>query len=247
MKKEKNIKEEKVIDDPSSKHLKQKQNSQLKWAILIMIISLVMVMIIPQIYNYFFKKFDYNSIEFEKTYMGKIVFYSASIPLVNNQGQIYSNYLAKFREDPRTLNYIKINLSEENTVNFIKTKPVYVSMDDNLPKCPDNLIAVVDLAAFLNGFGGFNVKGALNNKTAANETKVAYVNCENSPNNTVIRIRTANETTITQVGPNCYELKYKECEINKVTEKFSLVILDRYMDYFELKEKSWKDFFKLKE
>jgi len=240
------LKEEPVIDEEISKNLKNKQNKQLKWAVIIMILGLVIIIAIPLIYNNFFKEFNYNSIKFQKTIMGKIIFYSTSVPLVNNEGKIYSEYLVNFREEPKKLNYIKINLSEDETINFVKAKPVYISLDDNLPICPDNLIAVVNLAAFLTSFGGLDVNGALNNKTAANETHVAYANCENSPNNTVIRIKTANETIITKVGPNCYELKYKECEINKVTEKFSLIIIDRYMDYFELKKSSWLDIFKFK-
>ena len=248
MKKDNNTdeKEKDTADKNSSKQLREKQNKQLKWAIILMIFGLVIVIAIPLCYNNFFKQFSHDSIIFDKTKVGSIPFYSTGVPLVNNEGKIYSEYLAKFREDPRTLDYIKVNLSEEETVNFVKTKPVYISLEDNLPQCPDNLIAVVDLAAFLTGFGGLDVNGAIDNKTTANETHVAYVNCKNTPNNTVIMVKTGNETTINKTGPNCYELKYKECEINKVTEKFSLIILDRYMDYFELKKSSWLDFFKSK-
>jgi len=244
-KNKKTDKKEKDIENKgSSKQIREKENRQLKWAIIIMILGLMIIVIIPLGYNTFSKQFNHNSIVFQKTNVGNIRFYSTSVPLVNSEGKIYSEYLASFREDPRTLDYINVSLTNESTINFIKTKPVYISLEDNLPQCPDNLIAVVDLAAFLTGFGGFEVKGAINNKTTADETKVAYVNCENSPNNTVIRIKTANETTISKIGPNCYELTYKGCEINKVTEKFALIIVNGYMNYFELKKSSWLDFFK---
>jgi len=244
MKKEKKVDEKKKnSEQKDSKSLNAKQNKQLKWAVILMVLGLAIVICIPLIYNNFIKQFDYNSMKFQKTNVGSIRFYSTEIPLVNSQKQIYSTYLANFREDPRKLDYIKVDLNEANEITFVKEKPVYISLDDNLPKCPDNLIAVVDLASVLTEFGGFNINGALNNKTAANETHVAYVNCENSPNNTVIMIKYANETSITKVSENCYELECKECEINKVTEKFSLTILDRYMEFFEFKKTAWWDIF----
>ena len=39
-------------------------------------------------------------------------------------------------------------------------------------------------------------------------------------------------TEIKKINRDCYELTYKDCEINQVSEKFILLVLERYMSYF---------------
>ena len=111
-----------------------------------------------------------------------------------------------------------------------------------MKKCEDNSLALINFAGFLRDFAGLKIKSAVSDENASAELKIPYVNCKRNPLNTVINIRSGNETKIERTADNCYELTYKECEIIQVTEKFDILILKDYMKYFEEK-KSWFDWF----
>ena len=163
------------------------------------------------------------------------------VPIVEN-GKITREYPINFREDPRKLKDIKINITNSSAgrISFVKIKTVYISIG-NVPQCSDNLIAVVGLTAFLTDFGGLDVKGAMSNKTEAMLNNLTYLNCKTNLNNTVIEIVPGLKNSITRTSENCYELEVRNCEINRVTERMSLLILEDYMGYFEIKNPSFLD------
>ena len=201
-------------------------------AVILMVSVLLIILIVPFVVKNFINKFEHNGIEFQKTKLGEIIFYSTRIPLSNIQGQAIGTYSINFREDPRELEFIEV-IIPDNVIDFAKGKTVYISLEADVPICEDNLIAVAGLTDFLKSFGALSVKGAMSNASYANETGFPYVTCKNHPENTVILIKNGEETIIKKTGDNCYELMYKDCEINKVTEKFGLIILKKYMKYFE--------------
>jgi hypothetical protein len=178
-------------------------------------------------------KFRFIKLDFQKTITGKITFFSTNIPLTDNTGKISSVYSFNFREDPRKLNDIIIDIPNQ-TIKFSKNNINYISIDPNAPICEDNIISVVTLTEFIRGFGGLNVKGALSNKTLENNS-FPIITCKNSSTDNVILIQPGDKNIIRQESQNCYIIEYKECDINKVVEKFILVILEKYMSYFREK------------
>lgn len=229
-------KENKVLD----KNIKKKQNMQIIWVILLMGILILASVASPIIYNNYFNKFEYAGLDFQKTKLGKIIFYSAKIPLVKSyttssvirEEDITGSYPINFRNDPRGLENIRVNISSED-MKFIKTNVVYISLDPEMKKCEDNALALMNFAGFLGGFGGMKIKSAISDKNASRELNITYAKCSTHPTNTVIQISSGNETTIYKKGENCYQLLYKDCEILQLTEKFQIAVLEGYMKYFQ--------------
>jgi len=219
--------------------VKEKQNKQVKIILIIIILILGSVIIVPFLIKYF-NSFDYIGLKFEKTKIGKIKFFSTKIPLTKkvpskdsfvSLKDVTDYYDIKFRNDPRELEKIFTNVSEEG-IKFIKNNPVYISIYYDVPICEDNLISVVGLTDFLERFGGLYVKGAINGKENSSDNLI--IDCKNSTFNTVIIVKNNSETSINQKSKNCYELNYRDCEILKATEKFEIMIIKKYMEYFKI-------------
>jgi hypothetical protein len=212
---------------------KKKQNRQ------ILIIIIVLGIIIISIALIFFIKesdsnFEYINLEFQKTNTGGVIFYESNIPLADSQGNIVGGYPLRLREDPRKLRDINVDINNSEIV-FLKKKVTYISLRADGPICENNIVSVVSLTDFLYNFADLDIKGALDGEEEASAANLSYVTCENHPNNTVILVKYGNETSIKKTGDNCYELEYKDCEINRVTEKFILTNLESYMKYFQRK------------
>jgi hypothetical protein len=228
------IEEKKEIETKiENKELKTKQNKQIMWAIILMSSIILIIILVPYIKTNYLNKFTYINLDFQKTKLGEIIFYSARIPITNQQGQIAGDFPINLRNDPRKLEYINGSIPN-NTFTFNKNLPVYITLNPDMRICEDNTIAVVGLTGFLKDFGNLNIKAAMTDKDYANASRFPYVTCENSPNNTVIKIDGGNETMVTKTSDNCYEITFKECEILQVTEKFQLIILKNYMGYFKV-------------
>jgi hypothetical protein len=221
---------EKTDEKPLEKKGKEKQNKQLKWAIFLMIAVLLMVIIVPWITNTFFNKFNYAGLEFQKTKLGKIVFYSTKIPIVQNE-QIVGSYAINLRSDPRKIN-VETNVSGQD-IKFVKKNLAFISLNPNMQRCEDNSLALINFAGFLRDFAGLSIKSAVSDINFSEESKIVYADCNANPENTVIKIDNGNKTEIKKISDNCYELTFKNCEIMQVTEKFNLIILEEYMKYFE--------------
>jgi hypothetical protein len=170
-------------------------------------------------------KFTYQGIGFERHYVGQIELYTAQVPLKDSLGQITGYMAIDFRNDPRELRGISVDTP--GGIGFVKDKLTYVSYGD-LKQCGNNTLAAANLGIFLSD-AGIDKKGALDNESYANNTYIPYVNCQTHPDNTVILVKSGNETRIEQTAKNCYELISKDCEIIRATEKFELAVLDQYL------------------
>ena len=245
--------EEEKAEETLKEDAKKKQNKQVIIAVSLMIAVIAIIIITPFIYGHFFTKFRYINLDFQKTRLGEITFYSTRVPIVNtapvtgnliSRENLIGDYAINFRNDPRKLEYIKVNTTFNNSdqVGFIKVNTVYIALDPEMEKCDDNSLALINLAGFLRDFVGLKVKSAVSDENASVELKIPYASCKRNEWNTVINIKSGNETKIEKTGINCYILTYKDCEITQVTEKFDFLILDGYMKYFE-ERKSWFDWF----
>lgn len=233
-------------DIKKESELKEKQNKQVMWAVILILSVIVIVLATPHVVNNYFNKFDYHGLEFQKTRLGKINFYSTRIPIIvdsNNvpagtglavegiesEKKLIGTYALNLREDPRNSDNIKVDL-DVNNITFIKQKTVYASFNSSDPPCQHNVISAAEIARFLIDFGGLKAEGAVVNEDYAELNKIPYVTCESNPDNTVILIKDGNETKISKLKKNCYEIMYKDCEILPVSEKFILSILEGYIN-----------------
>jgi len=223
------------LDLKSSENLGKKQNSQIKWSIFLMISLIVIILVVPAVVKYYFNNFEYIGIEFQKTKLGDLVFYSTKFPVIGIQGNVIGSYSMNFRTDPRDLEYIPVDV-EDDKIKFVQIAgggytPVYISLDPSMEVCEDSVIAMVNLAEFLKD-SSLEVRSAVTDKAYAEERDENYMTCETSKSDTVILIKDGEETSITEVGPNCYQMIFKDCEILQVSEKFMLIILEEYADKF---------------
>ena len=225
------------------RELNKKQNRQIMWAIILMVSLILIIILVPLIVKNFFNKFVYINLDWQKTKLGDIMFYSTRVPIASAQGTITGSYSMNFRNDPRKLDNISIYVFQD-WIEFEKDKPAYITLYPEMEACEDNSIALINLVGFLRDFAGLNVKSAVGKLDYAKQNNLSYVTCKNTPNNTVIYINSGAKTEISKISPNCYEIIYNNCEIIPVTERFMLIILGKYMNYFTRDDKSFLDMFK---
>lgn len=220
------------------KEIHKKQNNMLKWVFFLMIGIIVLVILVPYVKMNYFDRFEYGGLEFQKTQLGELVFYSAKFPVVGLTGNVIGNYAVNLRNDPRDLEYINVNVSEDKIKFAIDDKEfgdVYISLYPFMETCEDTGIAMVTLAGYLRD-SGLEVKSAVTDKAYARNNNQTQKWC--SPFETVIVISDrgvftdGNETAITEIGKNCYEIKFKDCEVMQATERFMLIILEEYAGRF---------------
>lgn len=226
VKDKKKIKEE-GKDIQEKKDINHEKQTKIIFYVVIGIILLVVVLFIFRVSS---NNFKYNGIDFKKEYTGQIAFYTATIPIMDYYENVLGSQEVDFRNDPRTLKNIEVNVSY---IKFLNNAKAYVSIDKDIPSCEgDTAIALINLGRYLSNAlysSGITVKGAMNDSDYQNNENTPYVNCENSPGNTVILVKGANETKIEQIKADCYVLSFKDCEVLKITEKFELTMIEDYM------------------
>lgn len=219
------------------KETTKKQNSQVKWAILLMTAVIIIIFLVPFIVREM-NKFEYIGLEFQKTKLGDIIFYSTRFPVVDIQGAVTGDYSINFRSDPREHEeYILIDVPDRE-IKFMKNheggiNPVYLAIDPNMTICDDSAIAMMNLAGFLR-HSDLEVRSAVTNSAYAEENNYEFVSCIRNPANTVIKVRGGNQTAIYKTMKNCYEIVFSDCEIIPVAEKFVLLMLEEYMSHFRV-------------
>ena len=211
---------------------KKKQSRQVLWAVILMAALILIVLGTPYVIKNYFNHFVYNKLDFEKTQLGDIRFYSTRIPVVNENWEVTETFSMNFRNDPRDLEYIPHDF-KDNKIKFKRENVTYISFNPEMETCEDNGIALIAFSGFLRGLGQLNVSSAVTDYDFSKENKLSYKDCENSPDNTVIMIDSGEMTRIKRISSECYEIIYKDCELLQATEEFMLIILEDYMNYFD--------------
>jgi len=241
------VEEEKKEKSKKKKKLSKKdiQNRQIMWAIILMASIILIVIFVPFITKNYINEFVYLKLDFQKTKLGEIFFYSTKVPIADGQGKVVDDYTMNFRNNPKKLEKIEVSYLKNDVdyVYFRKDAIVYISLNPEMEVCEDNVIALLPFAGFLRDFAMQNVSSAVSDEDYANSTGILYVTCENSPDNTVIYVNSGDKTEIKKTAKNCYELTYADCEITKVTERFTLLVLEKYMSYFTKEDESWLNMF----
>jgi len=193
------------------------------------IVSIIVLAIILGVWIYMvysMANFTYMGVEFNKAREGKIDFYTAKVPALDNAGNVVSYAAVDFRSNPKTLGNIPVIF--DNPIGFVKSKKVYVSVPENLSNCNGySGVALVNFGRFLALFS-LDVKGAVDDKSYRNNTQTPYVNCNTHPDNTVILVKEGSETKIEQTANNCYEIIFTDCEALRAVERFELQMMSEY-------------------
>lgn len=222
-----------------SEEVEKLHESQLKWAVILMVGIILVLIVVPFVKINYFDKFDYHGLTFQKTKLGEIEFYSTKFPVVGTTGQVIGEYAVNLRSDPREIESIPVKATFDNIdFRFGKDKngkivydPTYISLDPEMPICEDSTLAILTLSGFLKD-SGLDVRSASMNKSYAEENNMTYKRC--SEDSTVIMITPGNENKITEIGEVCYEIRFKDCDILPVSERFVLQLLEQYGEAFQL-------------
>jgi hypothetical protein len=215
MEKEKEKKEENNLE-------KEQDGKQLYW-----VLSVMAGIIVLFTASYFFfqslNTFEYKGLTFTKEKFGNIplfkhhyVFYPSitGSAISGTKGAVQEVNIF-FRIDPR-----KNKVPVEGEIFFPVGKTAFISFEgQGLTKCEDASIAAANLASLLSQ-NGVTVKGALTNKTLAEENNIAFATCDSKPYNPVVLIKESNETRVVKTKENCYEVRISNCEVLDSVEKF---------------------------
>jgi len=223
----KGLEDESLFPEVNLKSLLNKIKLNKNLISLLVIIGIIILLIIAGlVYKEKSSKFTYNYIPFEKNYYGSILLYTARFNFVNNQGQVLRSMEIDFRNDPRKIKDVNVEVDSLKLVTDAKT---YVVDNDIRPGCEDAGLAFINLARFLSNVD-LDVKGAVSNSTKALETNVTLASCSKYPGNTVILVGNGEENLIKQTSENCYEITFKECDVLRTTEKFEVFVLGKILE-----------------
>ncbi len=144
-------------------------------------------------------EFNYHGVKFTIIHQGELTFYQTSFPVVYQGNQtVYNIYM---RKDPRKL--AKSVLAPDTPIPVITT---VLNMTEEFNCNGDQVIAIANLA---------NMYAALGKKIMRDENAT----CDPYGRYNYITIEHGNQTRIDQLGPGCYDIKIKDCEILEGTER----------------------------
>jgi hypothetical protein len=160
--------------------------------------------------SYFNNNFEYEGIPFNIIQEGEITFYRTYLPLSSN-GERVGEYNIYLRNDPRDLEGIPLEVEE-----IVFRSNMVINSSEGLACNGYGIIAVQNLV---------NMYGTLGVKTI----KDSNATCDAGGKYVLLNLQQSNETTmVKQIGPSCYEIYIKDCEVLEGTEKFLIESLKSY-------------------
>ncbi len=162
-------------------------------------------------------RFTYKNVDF---YVEKycdsgppcLTVYRTSLP-VNSEHKItgkavFADYNFYFRNDPRKLKDIPVNIDGK----FTLMRNLVANFTGSFNCDGDGIIAIANLV---------NVLEVLDVEAIKDET----AGCDPDGRYTFLQLQAGNETSIEQFGSSCYNLNINNCEILEVTEKYIVELL----------------------
>ena len=221
-----------------SKVTSKTQDKQFYYVIGAMV-GLIVLFLLAHSFFQSLKTFEYQGLEFSKEKFGDIPLYYyyyytnpsyATGNVIQNEPRMINLYL---RHDPRT-NEIPV----DGNLEFQRGKFIYITLNSTgLTECPYSTLALAGLSSFF-GQNGFEIKGGVPDEAEAKKDNLEYITCEQHPDNSVILIKSGDETKIKRDSKtvytavdgklagksteysNCYTITVANCEILQATEKF---------------------------
>lgn len=209
----------------NSEEKKNKSHDKQVYIFLGIVAAILIILVLITLSQQLDSKFEYRGLKFNKYMEGGVVFYTTSLPIVDQLGNEIDRAYFDFRNDPRTLKTVATQNME--SMWFAKNKTVFVSFAEGITPCEYNGVASSNLGMFLARVG-FEVKSGINNASSStNTTGFPYVNCETHSNNTVITIASGDKNEVSRIANFCYKIEFTNCEILKSTERFQLNLLEQ--------------------
>lgn len=186
-----------IVDGKTDPREKEKQNKILM-GVFATIIFLVAVLVVFFYVEGRMSHFVYKGVSFDTIKQNSLVFYKTGFPVIaNGQNATYNFYI---RNDPRNLERINF------TGDIVFRSDMVLNISNDLNCNGDGVIAVANLVNM--------------NIFRMNVFKNESMGCNPEGNYTFVNIRSANESSINEYSPGCYNLNVANCEILPVTEKF---------------------------
>ena len=174
----------------------KKYNKQITYAIALMLMVFLIMFLVPYVKHEYFDKFTYINLDFQKTQLGELRFYSTTVPVADKE-TIIGEYTMPFnRNDPRKLDYIEVNTPYEKVLFKKDNKTVFITLDPFMESCEDNGVALSNLAGFLRDFAKFEIQTGLSDEEYASTSDMEFIDCDTYPDNTILSITSGNKTSI---------------------------------------------------
>jgi hypothetical protein len=197
-----------------------KDDKQIIW--IFVIIGIIFASFLtPYFYFQSLKKFEFAGLDWVKTEEGIVTFYSTQVPKVY-KGEIKGYHNLYLRNDPR-----KNSIPAE--LNISVYPKVKISQSVQVLQCKNSILVSTGLAQ-MTGLFPFvkDVEGAISNQKDAQDNNLPFANCSSESETTVFLVDLANESSITQEGPDCYKINIGSCDENVlVYERFVIEILNK--------------------
>jgi len=209
----------------TKKNIKQKsmsEDNQFKIIVGIMLGLIFLVVAIFVISN-LSNEFTYLGLEYERINEGDLILYTSNIVIRLPDGSIRNSGFY-FRNDPRKLKDLDIDGIIDIPIGLIEEDYTYVAVNPNIEGCEDNMLALINLGLYLNSIES-NPKSASTDEEFAEENNFPHITCESETTNPKIIIQKGDENSIELLENECYVLTFNECEITKVTERFTVAAI----------------------
>lgn len=183
------------------KELNNSQNKQLK-NILIIFGSLLILFLLGFALVDSVRHFESRGLEFKVVKEGNLIFYNVDFPIYSSiTGNHIADYNIYLRKDPRKLENILLKGGMVLRDNMV------IDIKEEFNCNGDGIIA---MANFVKSFKLIGTE-VMKDPTAGCDEEGRYVH---------VTIQQGEETFIEQIGPACFNINIKDCEILEGTEKF---------------------------
>lgn len=166
------------------------------------------------IYNHS-PSFEYEGVNFEVVQQGDLMLYKTIVPLYED-GEMVNHYRFFLRNHAEEIEDIPIP-EELDLKKFV----IFNYSEDILCQGKGN-IALANLKQLYEVMGATTRTESLTNKS--------NITCDEEGDYNYINIKEGNETKIEEIGPACYEMTFKDCEILEVTERYMLKMFVQTQD-----------------
>jgi hypothetical protein len=213
----------KILPDRTSKKITSKENDQLAW------LFLIIILVFSAFLGFYFYNEGSNVFEFAgadwiiEEYANFTAYHGRFLAL---DGSNY-HYNIWLRNDPR-----KNNVPTEGIFNTFKYNAI-VSFDKTIGECRGELTrAVLDLGQFLNGgVGTKNLETATTDLEVSQLNNVSHVDCSLNIYDTIIILEEGEASVIKDSqNPFCYTIKVQDCGDILGIEKFMIKTIDDFGD-----------------
>lgn len=152
-------------------------------------------------------EFTYKDVKFKTVKdKGGLIFYKTLVPLYDKGGNKVVNYRFYLRNHPKEIEEVPIpeELELRKFVIFNYSNDMLCEGDGN--------IAMANIKQLYSVVGAEVKTEPLTNKS--------NITCDEQGRYNYINIKKGEKTKIEKIGPACYEMTFKDCEILEVTERY---------------------------